>query len=169
MNNRDENDKKFSHYPIDLPILIGEDHKYVPVIAVFRNIPIENIDEWVMFEGKPRNDRDIATEILVEVRGLPGADGRQGRHYSVAEVLAFELASALIVSVFLSKLPRADDRPKTEARRPKHSSRSHGAGLQPSPPAMFQPNSRLAFCSPDGSEATIDAGRHGSESFADRR
>jgi hypothetical protein len=155
MNDRTESDKNFSHHPMDLPILTGEDHKYVPVIAVFRNIPIENIDEWVMFEGKPRNDRDIATEILVEVRGLPGADGRPGgRHYSVAEVLAFELASALIVSLFLSKLPRADDRAKTDARLRRHSSRGNGAGPKLDPPVMFQPRSRLAFCSSDSSEAT---------------
>lgn len=161
MKNCAENDKKFSH-PMDLPILMGEERKYVPVIAVFRYIAIENIDEWVMFEGRPRSDRDIATEILIGVQGLPGAEGGPGRHYSVAEVLAFELASALVVSVFLSQLPRPEGRADPGGRLRRPSSRGHGAGVQFDPAAMFQPKSRLAFCSPDSSEAAVDIGRRAS-------
>lgn len=107
-------EEKFSR-PMDLPILVGEDCKYVPVIAAFRYMPIDNIDNWLVSNGKPRSDRDLATEILLEVRGLPSADGsRQGRHYSVLEVLEFERAAALVVSMFLAELPRPEEPPKAE-------------------------------------------------------
>jgi hypothetical protein len=110
-------DEKFSR-PMDLPILIGEECKYVPVIAAFRFMPSDNIDNWLVSNGKPRSDRDLAAEVLLEVRGLPSADGRlQGRHYSVLQVLEFERAAALVVSMFLSELPRPEGRPRAEPER----------------------------------------------------
>jgi len=112
-----EEQEKFSR-PMDLPILVGEDCKYVPVIAAFRYMPIDNIDNWLVSNGKPRSDRDLAAEILLEVRGLPSADGhRQGRHYSVLEVLEFERAAALVVSMFLAELPRPEGLPGAEPER----------------------------------------------------
>ena len=125
-------EEKFSR-PMDLPILVGEDCKYVPVIAAFRYMPSENIDNWLVSNGKPRSDRDLAAEILLEVRGLPSPDGHlQGRHYSVLEVLAFERAAALVVSMFLAELPRPEALPKAEpeARRRNHSNRHHRADLR---------------------------------------
>ncbi|RST51128.1 hypothetical protein [Variovorax sp. DXTD-1] len=110
-------EEKFSR-PMDLPILIGEECKYVPVIAAFRTMPSEHIDNWLVCNGKPRSDRDLAAEVLLEVRGLPSADGRlQGRHYSVLQVLEFERAAALVVSLFLAELPRSEGLPRAESER----------------------------------------------------
>ncbi|MDR6889730.1 MULTISPECIES: hypothetical protein [Variovorax] len=92
---------------MDLPILVGEDCKYIPVIAAFRCMPSEDIDNWLVADGKPRSDRDLAAEILLEVKGVPSADGMlPGRHYSVLEVLELGRAAALVMSMFLAELPR---------------------------------------------------------------
>jgi hypothetical protein len=110
-------EEKFSR-PMDLPILIGEECKYVPVIAAFRFMPSDDIDSWLVSDGKPRSDRDLAAEILLEVRGLPGVDGcLRGRHYSVLQVLEFERAAALVVSMFLAELPRSEALPGAEPER----------------------------------------------------
>ena len=110
-------EEKFSR-PMDLPILIGEQCKYVPVIAAFRYMASDNIDNWLVSDGKPRSDRDLAVEVLLEVRGLPGVDGAvQGRHYSVLEVLEFGRAAALVVSTFLAELPRSETLPRAEPER----------------------------------------------------
>jgi hypothetical protein len=96
-------EERFSR-PMDLPILIGSECTYVPVIAAFRRMPSDNIDNWLIPNGQPRSDRDLAAEVLLEVRGLPSVDGhRRGRHYSVIEVLEFERAAALVISTFLAE------------------------------------------------------------------
>lgn len=34
---------------LSVPILVGEDrYKYVPIVGVFRSIPFDQVDEWVM-------------------------------------------------------------------------------------------------------------------------
>ncbi|KQU91134.1 hypothetical protein ASC78_19365 [Variovorax sp. Root318D1] len=93
-----------------VPILVAEDrYKYVPVVGVFRSIPVDQIDKWVMHPGGgPRSDRELASEVLVEVRKPLGTSGRTVPHsFEVADVLHLDRAAAIVVSTFLAALPRA--------------------------------------------------------------
>lgn len=94
---------------LSVPILVGEDrYKYIPVIGVFRSIPFEQIDEWVMHpDGRPRSDRELAAEVLVEIRRSPETDGREVAHaFEVADILQLDRAAAIVVSTYLAALPR---------------------------------------------------------------
>jgi hypothetical protein len=94
---------------LSLPILVGEDrYKYIPVVGVFRSIPFEQIDEWVMHpDGKPRSDRELATEVLVEIRRPPDTGGgAAAQAFEVADILQLDRAAAIIVSTYLAALPR---------------------------------------------------------------
>jgi hypothetical protein len=94
---------------LSVPILVGEDrYKYIPVIGVFRSIPFEQIDEWVMHpDGKPRSDRELAAEVLVEIRKSPETSGREVAHaFEVADILQLDRAAAIVVSTYLAALPR---------------------------------------------------------------
>jgi hypothetical protein len=96
-------EERFSRQ-MDLPILVGSECTYVPVVAAFRRMPSDDIDGWLISNGKARSDRDLAAEVLLEVRGLASDNGHQrGRHYSVLEVLEFERAAALVISTFLAE------------------------------------------------------------------
>jgi hypothetical protein len=97
-------EERFSR-PMDLPILVGSECRYVPVIVAFRRMPSDDIDNWLISNGEARSDRDLAAEVLLEVRGLPSVGGyRPGRHYSVLEVLESERAAALVIATFLAEL-----------------------------------------------------------------
>ena len=63
---------------LNVPILVGEDrYKYVPIVGVFRAIAMDDVDAWVMHaDGRPRSDRELAAEVLVEIRRPLGATGR---------------------------------------------------------------------------------------------
>ena len=94
---------------LSLPILVGEDrYKYVPVVGVFRSIPFDQVDEWVMHPGGgPRSDRELAAEVLVEIRKPLGTSGRTVPHsVEVADILQLDRAAAIVVSTFLAALPR---------------------------------------------------------------
>ena len=94
---------------LSVPILVGEDrYKYIPVIGVFRSIPFEQIDEWVMHpDGRPRSDRELAAEVLVEIRRSPETGGREvARVFEVADILQLDRAAAIVVSTYLAALPR---------------------------------------------------------------
>jgi hypothetical protein len=94
---------------LSVPILVGEDrYKYVPIVGVFRSIPFDQVDEWVMSsDGAPRSDRELAAEVLVEIRKPLGASGRTAPHaFDVADILQLDRAAAIVVSTFLAALPR---------------------------------------------------------------
>ncbi|MGJ7613674.1 MULTISPECIES: hypothetical protein [unclassified Variovorax] len=94
---------------LSVPILVGEDrYKYIPIVGVFRSIPFDQVDEWVMdSEGVPRSDRELAAEVLVEIRKPGGASGRTTAHaFEVADILQLDRAAAIVVSTFLAALPR---------------------------------------------------------------
>jgi hypothetical protein len=93
----------------NVPVLVAEDrYKYVPIVGVFRSIPVDQVDAWVMHPGGgPRSDRELATEVLVEVRKPLGTSGRTVPHsFDVADVLQLDRAAAIVVSTFLAALPR---------------------------------------------------------------
>lgn len=95
---------------LSLPVLVGEDrYRYLPVVAVFRSIPFDQVDEWVMHpDGQPRSDRELAAEVLVEIREPAGGSVRSALHsFEVADVLQLDRAAAIVVSTFLAALPRA--------------------------------------------------------------
>ena len=94
---------------LNVPILVGEDrYKYVPVVGVFRSIPFDQVHECVMHPGGgPRSDRELAAEVLVEIRKPLGTSGRTVPHsFEVADILQLDRAAAIVVSTFLAALPR---------------------------------------------------------------
>lgn len=95
---------------MDLPILLGGERRYVPVVAVFRNLPLASSSEWVMSRGRPRSDQDLAEEVLVEVTQLHGADGHAApRSFHVARILEVDRAAALVVATYLATLPPPEE------------------------------------------------------------
>ena len=94
---------------LNVPILVGEDrYKYVPIVGVFRTIAMDDVDAWVMHaDGRPRSDRELAAEGLVEIRKPLGATGRTAPHaFEVADILQLDRAAAIVVSTYLAALPR---------------------------------------------------------------
>jgi hypothetical protein len=88
---------------------VGEDrYKYVPIVGVFRTIAMDDVDAWVMHaDGRPRSDRELAAEVLVEIRKPLGATGRTAPHaFEVADILQLDRAAAIVVSTYLAALPR---------------------------------------------------------------
>lgn len=51
---------------LSLPVLVGEDrYRYLPVVAVFRSIPFDQLDEWVMHpDGQPRSTANWQRKCL---------------------------------------------------------------------------------------------------------
>ncbi|QNK66505.1 hypothetical protein H7F35_25425 [Variovorax sp. PAMC26660] len=93
----------------NIPIRLDEDrHQYVPVFGIFRRIPYDQLDRWVMqSDGRPRTDRDLAAEVLLELRRPLGPTGKTAPlHLSVREVIEFDRAATIIVATFLAELPR---------------------------------------------------------------
>lgn len=96
---------------MELPLLIADEYyRYFPVIAIFRRLPGESVSEWVMPNGRPRNDRDLAAEILVSVRHVRRTDRTPSTpELSISRVLQLDRAAALVVSTFLSVLPQPSE------------------------------------------------------------
>ncbi|MDH6594785.1 hypothetical protein M2165_004674 [Variovorax sp. TBS-050B] len=95
---------------LSVPILVSEDrYKYFPFVAVFRGIPFDQVDAWVMHpDGRPRSDRELAAEVLLELRRQPGetSEGELPAAFEVSDILQLDRAAAIIVATFLAALPR---------------------------------------------------------------
>jgi hypothetical protein len=94
---------------MELPVMLDEVHRqYISVVGVFRGgFAAEEVDQWVMYpNGTPRGDRELATEVLVEIWKPNRAQGRTGRHaLNVADVLTLDSAAAIVVSTFSRQCP----------------------------------------------------------------
>jgi hypothetical protein len=95
---------------MEIPISIGEEtYRYVPVTAVFRRISSDAVDGWLMSNGAPRSDRDVASDVLIEVLNRSDDDDRELRNgLNKTSILNTDRAAALLVSTFLSELPRPE-------------------------------------------------------------
>ncbi|WP_256219125.1 hypothetical protein [Variovorax sp. 770b2] len=96
-----------------IPIRLDEERfQYFPVVGVFRSMPFDQVDRWVMRpDGRPRTDRDLAAEVLVELRRPLGSTGKTALlQFGITEVLEVDRAAAIIVATFLSELPRGAER-----------------------------------------------------------
>lgn len=94
---------------LNVPILVAEDrYKYIPFVAVFRSVPFDQVDAWVMHpDGRPRTDRELAAEVLVELRPSPDTtDAEAPRGFEIGDILQLDRAAAIIVATFLAALPR---------------------------------------------------------------
>lgn len=94
-----------------IPVQLDDERfQYVPVVGVFRRIPFEHVDHWVMRpDGRARTDRELAAEVLVELRRPLGSSGKTAAlPYDIGEVLEVERAAAIIVATFLAELPRGE-------------------------------------------------------------
>jgi len=97
---------------MDIPIRTeGGSYSYFSVVAVFRRLPAESVNEWLMPCGRPRTDRELATEILVAVRGAQSTDHTAPvREFDVPHILDLDRAAALVISTPLWALPRLSKR-----------------------------------------------------------
>lgn len=105
---------------MDIPILTeGGSYSYFSVVVALRRLPAESVNEWLMPSGRPRTDWELATEILVAVRGAQSADHTAPvREFDVPQILELDQAAALVVSTFLWVLPRLSKRvPGTDPQR----------------------------------------------------
>ncbi|SDI78657.1 hypothetical protein [Variovorax sp. OV700] len=97
-----------------IPILVNNDRqRCISIVGVFRSgMPAPNVDEWVLdADGKPRSDRDLAAEVLIEIRKPLRSTSRRLLHtLGVADILQLESAAAIVVSTFLAALPRSSGR-----------------------------------------------------------
>jgi len=91
-----------------MPVATPEecDIRYVPAVAVFRRIPPESVETWLMPNGQARDDRELASEVLIEVRHAGDDAGSAQKYFDVSKVLELGRAASLVVSTFLSSLPR---------------------------------------------------------------
>ena len=108
----------------DLPIRLGKtEYRYIPIAASFREIPADHLGRWLVHpDGRPRADRDLAREVLLELRR---DHQERGLTYplllDIDDVVKFDKAAAIIVATFLAAMPRPsmEVRPHPRKRRPK--------------------------------------------------
>lgn len=118
---------------IDLPIRLGRtEYKYIPVAASFREIPADYIGRWLTHpDGRPRADRDLAKEVLLEVRRSYKEQGLTSPPpLDVDEVVEFDKAAAIIVAAFLAAMPRPSIESAQRKRRPSKSVPLGDAGVE---------------------------------------
>ena len=95
-----------------IPILLDDERvQYFPVVGVFRRIPFDQVDRWVMRpDGRARTDRELASEVLLELRRPLGATGKTAAlQFAIGEVIEVGRAAAIIVATFLAELPREEE------------------------------------------------------------
>jgi len=100
---------------MQVPVLLTENRrKHILIVGVFSaSIAADNVDEWLMRpDGKPRSDRELAIEVLVEIRKPLRTDGRSSALHtlSINDLLQSDNAAAIVVSTFLAALPRTTGR-----------------------------------------------------------
>ncbi|MGJ7505496.1 hypothetical protein [Variovorax sp. ZT5P30] len=117
---------------MEIPILTrNENYKYLPVVATFRWLPGESVNDWVMPNGRPRSDRELAAEILISIRRVQEAGSSSpSRKLSVSHVLELDRAAALVVSTFLSALPRLGE-PALDTRQQRFAEGEREFSLRP--------------------------------------
>ena len=96
--------------PINTVIQVGANTcQRVDVVLVFRSIPAEAVDNWVMPNGRPRSDRELADEVLLDVQttSQSGFD-ELWKPIRISDVLSTDRGTAMVVSAFLAALPRVD-------------------------------------------------------------
>lgn len=98
-------------WTMEVPVMRDATHrKCIAIVCVFRSgLAAEDVDQWVMHpNGTPRSDRELAAEVLVEIRRPVGARGQTA--LDVADILELDSAAAIVVSTFLAVLPRITGR-----------------------------------------------------------
>ena len=105
-------------WTMEVPVMVNAIHREcIPIVTLFRScLPVKDVDEWVMHpNGTPRTDRELAAEVLIEVRHV--AAERQSAHHAleVADILQLDSAAAIVVSTYLAVLPRITGRYWTRA------------------------------------------------------
>ncbi|MFS2049496.1 hypothetical protein ACEN9J_12040 [Variovorax sp. Varisp41] len=96
---------------IDLPFLVRARRQVIAVKAVFRCIPRNELNQWMVGpSGSYRTDVDMLTEVLLEVIDLQGLTGRTSRSM-LNDAICDERAAAMLVAVFLKQCQSTSDRP----------------------------------------------------------
>jgi hypothetical protein len=117
-------------WTMEVPVMLDAIHRQcIPIVVVFRSgLPVEDVDQWVMHpNGMPRSDRELAAEVLLEVRQSVGSRGQTVPHaLDVADILELDSAAAIVVSTYLAVLPRVTGRYWTRGHLLRGESRRRG-------------------------------------------
>ncbi|MGJ7524812.1 hypothetical protein [Variovorax sp. GB1P17] len=98
---------------IRLPVLVGPGNAvHISAIVAFRQIDPAAIDAWLMPGGRPRSDRELAADVLLEIREVGRNIFVPPRNLDPARIVQVDQAASLIVSSFLSLLPRPEPGPE---------------------------------------------------------
>jgi hypothetical protein len=117
-------------WTMEVPVMLDAIRRQcIPIVCVFREgLAAEDVDQWVMHpDGTPRSDRELAAEVLVEIRRPVGARGQSAAHaLDVADILELDSAAAIVVSTYLAVLPRVTGRYWTKGHLLRGESRLRG-------------------------------------------
>lgn len=84
------------------------DQGWVLVLGLFRRIRSEDLNFWLMPQGRSRSDRDLAEDVLLELQQISKDTYAPLREIDIPSILGSERATTLIVSIYLSILQSQD-------------------------------------------------------------
>lgn len=95
--------KNFS-WPVKVPVPAEGRYVFAEFTGVFRYIPSDQVDAWLAPDGKPRTDRELAADVLLEVQDVRGDDGEvmTTSPELVARMLAVDRAPSAVVATFMA-------------------------------------------------------------------
>jgi hypothetical protein len=100
-------------WTMEVPVMVDAIHREcIPIVALFRScLSVNDVDEWVMHpNGTPRTDRELAAEVLIEVRHTAAQRQRALPSLDLDDILQLDSAAAIVVSTYLAVLPRITGR-----------------------------------------------------------
>lgn len=91
-------------WAVRVPVPADNGYVYARFVGVFKYLPSDEIDAWLVRDGKPRRDSELAAEILLGVNELKGEDGQVLRSSPelVTKVLAVDRTASAVVATFIA-------------------------------------------------------------------
>ena len=88
---------------------VAADQGQVLVIGVFRRVRAKDVNFWLMPQGRPRSDRELAKDVLLEIQQISDDTYASLRELDVSTVLDNKRATAVVVSTYLSLLQSKEE------------------------------------------------------------
>lgn len=88
--------------------LCEEAKEWSLVVGIFRRVPTEEVNFWLMPQGRPRSDHELAREVLLEIQSVSQEPDMPSCRLDVLNILNNPQAVAVIISTYLSLLPKRD-------------------------------------------------------------
>lgn len=92
------------NWPVKVPVPAEGHYVFAEFTGVFRYIQSADVDAWLAPEGKPRTDKELAADVLLEVRDIRDENGEviPTSPELVARMLAVDRAPSAVVATFLA-------------------------------------------------------------------